>query len=218
MIINLKNLTTGIHWWKKNNWPEDFHNSIYADIYNIRAGGITEQWWSTTVDRLSQWRAYRGRKRPNTKAEITARGLKYLIQINVLYKKLLERSAGEPNITCLTWEDVDTLFSLISEIKPGSPVFAGKMGHFLFPRVFIVMDTLATSVFDYEFYWRGMREEWHRFAQKEEARNILVSSVTSGSALHPLYPMETKIMELSHIGYKCERRNMYFPPSEPPAS
>jgi len=33
------------------------------------------------------------------------------------------------------------------------------MCHFLFPKLFIVMDNLDTSVFDYEFYWRGMQDE-----------------------------------------------------------
>jgi len=64
------------------------------------------------------------------------------------------------------------------------------------------MDNLATSIFDYEFYWRGMKDEWNRFKGKEEAMNILIKAIKSEKSLHPFYPYETKIMELSHIGYK----------------
>jgi hypothetical protein len=88
------------------------------------------------------------------------------------------------------------------KVKPGSPVFAGKMCHFLLPKLFIVMDNLATSVFDYEFYWRGMKDEWCRFKEKADARNLLTDAIRSDKRLHPLYPFETKIMELSHIGHK----------------
>jgi hypothetical protein len=64
---------------------------------------------------------------------------------------------------------------------------------------------LATSVFDYEFYWRGMKDEWNRLKEKKEARTLLSEAIVSDRPLHPLYPLETKIMELSHIGYKHGR-------------
>jgi hypothetical protein len=61
------------------------------------------------------------------------------------------------------------------------------------------MDNLATSVFDYEFYWRGMKDDWSRFPAKDNARDLLVDAIKSEKPLHPLYPFETKIMELTHI-------------------
>jgi hypothetical protein len=66
------------------------------------------------------------------------------------------------------------------------------------------MDNLATTVLDYEFYWRGMKEEWARFEPKKEAGIVLAEAISAAGTnrpLHPLYPFETKIMELSHIGY-----------------
>jgi hypothetical protein len=64
------------------------------------------------------------------------------------------------------------------------------------------MDNQATGIFEYEFYWRGMKDEWHRFPDQAEAINILTQAVMSnGQHLHRTYPLETKIMELSHIGY-----------------
>jgi len=202
MIINLDNLKSGLQWWRKRNWPQDIHNADYYDIYSARAAGPTEEWWRATVDRLSQWRAYRGPKPPNTKADISARGTRNLVGITSQYWKLIASTGTEPSIADLNWEDVAPLFAIASDIKPVSPVFAGKMCHFLFPRLFIVMDNLATSVFDYEFYWRGMKDEWSRFKEKAEAQNLLEEAIRSDKPLHPLYPFETKIMELSHIGYK----------------
>jgi hypothetical protein len=59
------------------------------------------------------------------------------------------------SITNLLWEDVASLFAPASMIKNArSPVFAGKMCHFMFP-LFVVMDNKATGIFDYEFYWRA---------------------------------------------------------------
>jgi hypothetical protein len=105
----------------------------------------------------------------------------------------------------MSWDDVATFFTLAQSIKPKSPVFGGKMCHFMFPKLFIVMDNLATNVFDYEFYWRGMKDEWQRFPEKDEALKQLTGAIKSDKPVHPHYPHETKIMELSHIGYKRRR-------------
>ena len=137
--------------------------------------------------------------------EIAERGAQRLYAVAAQYAKLAASSVSEPCIEDLCWEDVAPLYAIASEIKPGATVFAGKMCHFLFTKLFIVMDNLATSVFDYEFYWRGMKDEWCRFKDKGEARNLLADAVRSDKPLHPLYPLETKIMELSHIGRKHGR-------------
>jgi hypothetical protein len=202
MIVNLDNLHAGLEWWRKSSWPQDIHNADYHDIYGIRDEGPTEIWWGKTVDRLSQWRAYRGPKPPNTKDGITKRGKRCLDKLQTQYAKIIASNGTEPSIADLSWENVADMFAIISKIKPNSPVFAGKMCHFLFPKLFIVMDNLATSVFDYEFYWRGMKDEWNRLKEKGKARNILAKAIHSDKPLHPLYPFETKIIELSHIGYK----------------
>jgi hypothetical protein len=108
----------------------------------------------------------------------------------------------EPSITNLSWEDVARLFALAYGIKRGkSPVFACKMCHFLFPKLFVLMDNTATGIFEYEFYWRGMKDEWTRFGQKATAQNILTQAIQSNKPIHPAYPYETKIMDLCHIGY-----------------
>ena len=67
MIISLGNLNAGLEWWRNGNFPRDIHNADYYDIYSVRAAGDTQQWWTATVERLTQWRAYRGPKAPNTK-------------------------------------------------------------------------------------------------------------------------------------------------------
>jgi hypothetical protein len=222
MIISIDNLKDGINWWLRigSNFPSDIHNADYYEIYKVRTLGVTIDWWKTTVDRLSQWRAYRGRNPPNTKREIYSRGKQILDQIKKQHDKLIKKSEREPSISDLQWEDIETLFSLASKIKPRPLVFAGKMCHFLFPKLFIVMDNKATSVFDdYEFYWRGMKDEWNRFTEKNEAIKFLTETINSDK-LHPLYPFETKIMELSHIGYKHKEveKSLQRTASMPPLS
>jgi hypothetical protein len=200
MIINLDNLRVGLSWFRER-WGKDLLNADYHVIYDARSGGVTEQWWTTTVDRLSKWRAYRGRNLPNTKVAITEAGLQRLCTIAGHFSDLASISTNEPSIADLDWERVGPLFALACSIKPGSPVFPSKLCHFLFPKLFTVMDTVATGIFEYEFYWRGMKDEWYRFDEKAEAIDILTRMMESDRPLHPRYPVETKIMELSHIGY-----------------
>jgi hypothetical protein len=202
MIISVENLVNGIRWWQKGKWGSDILNGEYYDIYSSLADGITEEWWVKTVDRLSRWHAYRGPCPPNTKTEILKSGHRILDKIRSEYTALIGKSSKEPSITEMSWDDIATFFALAQSIKPKSPVFGAKLSHFVFPKLFIVMDNLATNVFDYEFYWRGMRDEWQRFHEKDRARKELIRAINSDKPVHPFYPHETKIMELSHIGYK----------------
>jgi hypothetical protein len=204
VIISLNNLKAGIEWWRKKQggWGQDFLNGDYYAIYNARSAGATKEWWAATLNRLGQWRAYRGRTAPNTKDEINSRGGERLGLIGAEYTKLMACSGEEPSITNLSWEDVASFYAVVSEIKPRSDVFAGKMCHFTFPKLFIVMDNEATSVFEYEFYWRGMKDEWSRFRAKADAMKLFAEAIRSDKPVHPLYPFETKIIELSHVGYK----------------
>ena len=204
MIIKLDNLRAGISWFR-DKWGKDLINEIYYELYDARSRGLTEQWWAATVDRLGKWHAYRGRRPPNTKQAITAAGLARLPELAACFSSLTRDSPAEPCIVGLGWEKARPLFELASSIKPSTPVLPSKLCHFAFPKLFTVMDNEATSVFDYEFYWRGMRDEWLRFPDKDQAIRILTSTIDSARPLHPLYPLETKIMELSHIGYNSRR-------------
>jgi hypothetical protein len=199
MIISLDNLKAGIKWWRRE-WGGDFLNAEYDEIYKAREERVTEKWWAAIVERLTLWHAYRGPKAPNTRDEIFQRGKVRLKDISAQYARLARACVGEPSIVDLPWEDVAPLFAIASSIKPGSPVFAGKMCHFLLPKLIIVMDNKGTDVYEYEFCWRGMKDEWGRFSGKIEARNLLTEAIKSDK-LHELYPFETKIMELSLIGY-----------------
>ncbi len=201
MIQSIDNLKAGIRRWHELKFPPDLLNAEYHTMYKSRDAGVTQQWWSSAVDRLGQWRAYRGPSPPNSHYDITQLGLACLPDIAAEYARLAGKSAAEPNITDLSWEDVAPLFALCYGIKQ-SFVFASKMCHFVFPKLFIVMDNQLTEPFEYEFYWRGMKDEWGRFTQKLEAVRVLTDTIGAGRKLHPLYPWETKIMELSHAGYK----------------
>src|SRR5438128_9272691 len=112
MIISVDNLKAGLQWWKENNFPSDLLNKEYYEIYEARGDGVTEEWWSATVDRLGRWRAYRGRTPPNTKADILSRGRDVLSELSRQYEWLTQRKNGEPSITSVPWEDVQPLFTL----------------------------------------------------------------------------------------------------------
>jgi hypothetical protein len=101
---------------------------------------VTDQWWSATVNHLGKWSAYRGRIKPNTKAEIAELGTRRLQAFTQRYAALMGNGNVEPNIADLRWEEAASLFSLASGIKPSSPVFPSKLCHFFFPKLFIPMD------------------------------------------------------------------------------
>jgi len=204
MIVSLENLRQGIRWWaeSKSGWGSDYINGEYYEMYSARLSGVTEVWWMATVKRLWAWRAIRGPKPPNNVKEITERGIARLDRIALECAKLAGKSGAEPTFMDSTWEDISALFQCALEIKPRSQVFASKMCHFLFPNLFMVMDREATGILDYEFYWRGMQSEWSRFAEKDEALGLLREAIKSDKEVHELYPFETKILELSHIGYE----------------
>ena len=202
MIITLENLSAGISWWQSDsNWGADLLNSEYEGIYSDRALGITTGWWEECIERLSRWRAFRGPKAPNTKAEIKELGRLVLGRTDAEYLRLCALSSGESNIGNLRWEEVEPLFSLALEIK-SSAVFASKMCHFLFPNLFIVMDNWATDVSEYEIYWRGAREAWCHSNLQDDARSIIREAINKSHQPHQLYPFDTKAIELCHIGYK----------------
>lgn len=204
MIITLDNLNVGIE-YRRQNWPNDaLNNKEYYDIYTVREQGITDAWWRRTVERLSAWRANRG----CTNELIHNRGIQRLGRISQLYQQLI--TAGEPCITNLQWSDIEPLFVMVSEIKQTrSSVFASKMCHFLFPKLFIVFDNKATGAGHYELFWRGLKGAWSEFEQQEKARNILFNAIRNGQCVqvHPNYPVETVIMETYLIGYNHRENN-----------
>jgi hypothetical protein len=206
MIITLDNLRRGLEHHNKM-WPNDVdvRNTIYEDIYNVRAQGVTHRWWDVTVERLSKWGANRGRK----KEWIRERGIRQLGQIRKLYEKLIT-IGEEPCITNLYWSDIQQLFNIASSIKQTkSPVFASKMCHFLFPKLFIVIDNKATGVGHYELIWRGLKDAWSEFQQKEESKVILFSAIKNGKniLIYPNYPVETTIMEICTTSYNHREDN-----------
>ena len=203
MKLSIENLKQGITWWQQGKWPADYLNQEYYNIYQDRADGITEQWLTLTVDRLAKWRAIRSRKPPNTKVEILALLQAKLPYLRTECQRILDLSKGEPSINTLSWKDIDSLYGLMAGIKNRSPVFASKLGHFIFPKVFIVMDRFGTEVMSYDYYWQGMANEWSFFADKSAAINLLKTEIEKQAhVVHPNYPYETKIMELCHIGDK----------------
>jgi hypothetical protein len=202
MIISLENLSSGLAWWRaKSNWGSDVMNSEYAEIFGDRDLGIQNGWWERALDRLGRWHAYRGPRKPNSRTEIAALGAARLEQIEAEYQKLAVRSSTEPCIADDDWEKVAPLYCLAYGIK-SSPVFAGKMCHFLLPNLFVVMDNWAVDAFDYEIYWRGVRDAWRSFPNQNAAKTMLIDAIGPTATLHARYPIETKIIELCHIGHK----------------
>lgn len=71
MNLKIEDLQKGINWWRKekaDKWPQDFHNRVYHELYDLRKNGLTERWWRNTVDRLWAWRAIRSKTPPPTQS------------------------------------------------------------------------------------------------------------------------------------------------------
>jgi hypothetical protein len=207
MIITPMHLDAGMRWWKRAGWEGDFLNLEYGAIYGSRSEGLTANWWEKTVDRLWKWGAIRSPIGPNnTKESIRIAGNAQFTELSEAFRKIRMASRRqEPLIADLEWEQISDLFWLAHQMKNGdnshaSPVFASKLCHFTFPRLFPVMDNTGTGIWEFEFFWRGMKEEWLRFQHKKDAIQVLRREIEISSPPHALYPFETKIIELCQIG------------------
>jgi len=205
MILCLENFNLGMAWFAKL-WGSDYVNSEYPAIYQAKNDGLTPEWWRKTTRRLWDWRAIRSPHSLNSIAAIFAKGLEVLPLLSRAFQRLEKRQVSEPNIEQFRWEEVAELFWAAHSIKHGafrcdSPVFGSKLCHFIYPKVFPVLDNLGTGIFEYEFYWRGMKDEWARFPHKDEARDKLEREISAQEKVCRDYPFETKIIELCHIGY-----------------
>jgi hypothetical protein len=121
----------------------------------------------------------------------------------LLYSSIRATVPDEPSFLALAWADVRALYAELAEIKgSASPNFPSKAGHFIFPRLFRVMDHQATGVEDYGSVWSSMRGAWTAFQQQEQATDVLRDAIleVSRRPVHDLYPIEIKIIELCSIG------------------
>jgi len=142
--MNLEVLKVGMRWWSDNKgrWGADFLHAFYDHLYARRPDQLDEQWWNSTVETLASWGAIRSRKPPNTKEKIRTRGLERLPRINQYYQEIRQLCPGEPTLETTSWDNIAQLYNVLRQIKGGkSPVLPSKLGHFLLPRVFIVIDT-----------------------------------------------------------------------------
>jgi len=208
MNLTLDDLKRGISWWRKektDKWPQDFHNSVYYELYDLRKDGLTRKWWESTVDRLWAWRAIRSKTPPNTKKQIQERGLEILNKLQSYYFDIFSKAKDEPVFLEFTWAETRTFYNELAWIKgSSSPNFPSKLGHFIFPKLFRVMDHQATGIEDYGVFWSSMIEDWSSFHEKKEAKTILTRSILEYSRrpVHEHYPFEIKIIELCSIGRK----------------
>ena len=132
MVMSLENLKKGLDWWcRRRGWPTDFLNADYYQIYADRSHGVTNEWWAATVNRLTRWGAIRGGKPAPSKPCITRRGMRALDEVRKEFSQIMAKAEGEPSIETVSWQDIDSLFSVAGEIKPRSGVFASKMCHLL---------------------------------------------------------------------------------------
>src|SRR3989440_3069108 len=207
MKLSIENLKEGIKWWQEGKWPNDYLNHEYYSIYESRTDGLTERWLQLTLERLVRWKALRSSKPGNTKAKFARLIETQLPDLRTEYQRIIDISRGEPSIRSLVWQDISKLYEKMAGIKDGSAVFASKLGHFIFPNVFIVMDNLGTQVAGYDDYWPGMVNEWNLFQDKDAAFDLLKNEIERHSLdpIHTLYPYETKIIELCHIGDKWKK-------------
>ncbi|MGO9311398.1 MAG: hypothetical protein ACLQBD_15840 [Syntrophobacteraceae bacterium] len=206
MQISLRALKSGISWWqseKREKWPLDFHNSVYHELYELRRNGLSPEWWRKTVDRLWYWKAIRSKTAPNTKSEIEKRGHEILEHLQTHYAAILAQTELEPAFPDFAWTDIEPFFKQLAWIKgSSSPTFPSKLGHFIFPKLFIVTDNQATGSRPYDHFWSSMTAAWGRFSEKQQAEGILRSTILEHASrpIHENYPFAVKIMELCSIG------------------
>jgi hypothetical protein len=198
--LTTANLRAGIAYWRteKPNWPQDFHNSFYRELADLRRAGLTETWWEAMVHILRAWQASRGK----TDAFIRQHGRERLGQLQTEYAQIV-RAAGAhiPDIEGAQWNTVSGLYACASSIKGvGSPVFGSKLCHFILPNVYPVIDGAVMGGYgaDYANYWLSCRMQWLASPDKAALRTTLAAAIGGDVVEH--YPWTTKIPELCTIG------------------
>lgn len=197
-FVNLENLRAGIQrFHEQKNFPEDFHNSLYATLLEKKKADIDENYWDYLLDVLAQWRALR----PFSKQFIRTKSQAYLSEIQRNYSRILSEQGNEPQITACEWEQIKGLFDAAYKIKGNdSPVFASKLCHFLFPSLFPVADRALINIqrSTYQVYWTNSKLGWISCPGKNQLQKELRENIHG--AIIPSYPWITKITELCYIG------------------
>jgi len=204
-LVTVPNLRAGIDaWLARPGWATDFSAPLYPILRAERDGGLTEDWWRNTVDHLAKWRALR----PQTKAEILAKGMQKLRPLQAAYSRIAEaRRDDNREFGSTTWRLLRELYEVAHDIKGSStPVFGSKLSHFLVPDLYPVIDWDYTGVTyaSYEAYWRSCDEAWRICNCREDVVGELAAHIPSSSADD--FPWATKITELCVAGVRVLSR------------
>lgn len=201
-IVNQSNLLNGIAKWhqKKKKWDTDFHNCFYCKLRILLLNGLNESNWETMVYHLSCWRANRGK----SKDFIYRRWLRELSNLNQFREQIDQNSTIEN----VHWEEIKSIFLTALSIKNVvSPVFASKLSHFLFPKIFPVIDNevIGLGYGPYNNYWGFIKKNWTESQEKEICKQILANAI--GENAIKQYPWAIKITEICLIGFNAEQVN-----------
>jgi hypothetical protein len=193
--VTVENLRAGIGVWRKKRWETDFADALYGRQEQLLAGGVTDLWWRQIVPVLSAWKAIR----PRSRAEILARGLSVLAELNAAHGRLQAVSVDN-----IEWEVLEDLFHVAWSIKGvNSPVFASKLCHFMRPDLYVVVDGDAVGIqAPYPEYWKACWTAW-RAAEPLHAKLCDILNEETGATLRPTFPFATKIPELCVIGARA---------------
>ncbi len=203
IIVSEANLKAGIDLLRmqKPKWLVDFGDYRYLELKQLKANGLSEQWWQKIVSLLWDWRAIR----PFSKGTILRNGLSSLPLLQAEYDRIERVSGGmEPSLETASWETLAQLYVDASAIKRNkfpSPVFGSKLCHFILPNAFPVIDQEVVGVRgEYREYWNKCRDYWIDCRIKETLKTYLRDEFRIKATAE--YPFSTKITELCIIGAK----------------
>ena len=199
--LSLERLDAGIAIWHDRGCPDDFHNARYTRLEPYRQEGLSTL-WGPCIRVLSGWKALR----PSSKHEIRARGARIMDRLSYSYNQV-RLIAERGDFTTCSWPDLDDLFTRAADVKGvRSPVFASKLCHLLFPRLFPVIDRAVIGIpaEGYRGYWLRCRQAWIDSLERECLIARLGAEI--GESVLPSYPWATKITELCSIGARVSGR------------
>lgn len=201
----MRELADGVAFWRNlTGWPDDFHNADYGEWARQRPdGNFTIDWWCRyQLPRLRRWIA----TRPSSGEVLTARFLDRAAALGTAWEEACVPHLGD-DISAVTWAEVQAFSDATAGIKPmkyaPSAVFTSKFCHFLLPKIFPVVDTVALGGWQtYETYFKHVQAEWE--STDEATAHDLRAELTrliemNGQPVCPEFPMINKIVELRLI-------------------
>ncbi|GAA5266111.1 hypothetical protein ACOSOMT5_P2538 [Acidiphilium sp. MT5] len=210
-MLKIAELESGIRFWRKTKWPQDFHEYFYKHELPPALNRTSfEVWWGRILPILTRWKA----TRPKSSDDLTRNARDLFPTLRIAYNAYNEKIFLKNDIAEVDWDEIAEFTSIVYSIKKvNSPVFTSKLCHFISPCIFPVVDnkSMGNPFQSYEEYFKYCKNLWANTVPEtqNELIGILTKNIVDGRCakireltVSDNFPIKCKLIELCIIGRK----------------